>query len=213
MGPLAKDVPLIRPSPFTSNFLLATYSPTSHPRLASIATRPCVISDSLQRLTSCIEVALFNRLRGSNMSGNGWLIPGRVFASVRQPLLRLVHLLGIDWQSLPVRKTFIYPNHARLRYRQPLKALYSKMYDKLNRWIRKPSHSHLMMSPGTTSLSGAVDALGAIVRKTLFVLNGCAGRCSLEGIEEVALQLLCAVTLIADILGAVMPDIFDRSGN
>ncbi len=58
-----------------------------------------------------------------------------------------------------------------------------------------------MISSGTTLLSGAVDALGALIRKILFVLNGCVEHCSLEGVDVVALQLLCALTLIIDILG------------
>ena len=71
----------MRPSLFTSSLLSATASPTSHPRLASMATRPCVISLSLQRRTSWMLVAFDRKLSGSKMSGNGSLMPGRVFAS------------------------------------------------------------------------------------------------------------------------------------
>ena len=57
------------------------------------------------------------------------------------------------------------------------------------------------MSLGTTLLSGAVDALDALVRKTLVVLEGRVEHCNFEGLDEVAMQLLYAMTLIVGILG------------
>ena len=54
---------------------------------------------------------------------------------------------------------------------------------------------------GTTLLSGAVDALDALVRKTLVVLEGRVEHCSFGGLDEVAMQLLYAMTLIVGILG------------
>jgi hypothetical protein len=56
------------------------------------------------------------------------------------------------------------------------------------------------MSLGTTLLSGAVDALDALVRKTLVVLERRVEHCSFDGLDEVGMQLLCAMTLIAGIL-------------
>jgi len=57
-----------------------------------------------------------------------------------------------------------------------------------------------MMSPGTTSLSGAVDALGAMKREPLVALEGRVGCSSFEGLDTFTLKLLCVKTLIANIL-------------
>jgi len=50
-------------------------------------------------------------------------------------------------------------------------------------------------------LSGAVDALDALIRKTLVVLERRVEHCSFEGFDEVGMQLLYGMTLIAGILG------------
>lgn len=92
------------------------------------------------------------------------------------------------------------PNHAKLPYCQHLTASHSRIYLWRSQEELNTRHLHLMMSLGTTLLSGAVDALDALVRKTLVVLERRVEHCSFEGLDEVGMQLLCAMTLIAAIL-------------
>ena len=95
--------------------------------------------------------------------------------------------------------TLKHENSAELPYCQPLVASDIKI-SLARQEGTDAKHSHLMMSPGTTSVSGAVDALGATEREPLVALKGRVGCSSFEGLDRFTLKLLCVKTLIADIL-------------
>ena len=114
--------------------------------------------------------------------------------------------LADSWQSLGICEAAVAgvsdietPKQRKLPYCQPLVASDDKI-SLAQQGGTDAKHSHLMMSPGTTSLSGAVDALGAMKGQPLVALEGRVGCSSFEGLDRFTLKLLCVKTLIADIL-------------
>ena len=202
---------MIRPSLFTSSLLSATPSPTSHPRLASMATRPCVISLSLQRRTSWMLVALDRKFRGSKMLGNGSLMPGRVFASAsdHQPHKRNQLLPALsDTQARQVQSDKHNKKHVTqesrglpaLRARHPHTGCVTIAHQgnwatTASRRHHKWEHSHARISSGVTVLSGAVCGGCALTVTLLLPFTGLA--CDLKQAVGLATKSACLVIMLA----------------